>query len=118
MKKYFIAVALAILPSIASAATVLGTFDLPTVTSFTANGKPADKIPASAVIGKPVVGIVPGAYKLLKIQTDQGVVLVRPAAVKVDVPPSSLPMLTCKQGIAPGIVTSQMRGSNGLTDGC
>ncbi|MBO1328547.1 hypothetical protein OQ496_09950 [Acetobacter suratthaniensis] len=118
MKKYFIALALSIMPSISSAATVLSTFDLPTITSFTENGQAGEKIPASAVIGKEVIGVVPGAYKLLKIQTDQGVIFVRPAAVKVDVPPSSLPMLTCKQGVAPGMTTSQIRGSNGLTDGC
>ncbi|MFW7267995.1 hypothetical protein ACMAUO_08470 [Gluconacetobacter sp. Hr-1-5] len=118
MKNCLVALALTLLPSVSSAATVLGTFDLPTVTRFTADGKPAEKIPATTVIGKPVIGVVAGAYKLLKIQTDQGIVFVRPAAVKVDVPPSSLPMLTCKQGIAPGLMTSQMRGSNGLTDGC
>lgn len=86
------------------------------VTVFGPDHKPAGKVPASALLNHPVVGEDP-TTGLLKIQTDNGVVMVKPAKVgtsgKIDLP---------KQGdcrlLRPASASREDSSTSGLASGC
>ena len=94
---------------------ITGTF-AETVPVYGLDHKRLGQFPAAELIGDPIVGQDAGTG-LLKVRTDKGVVLVKPAAVQTNIT-SAPPAETACVKIGPGSIDQAGGISNNLGSGC
>lgn len=101
---------------IAQAAEVTGTYDNPTVPVYGTDYSRHGQLAASALIGHPIIGR-DSSTGMLKIKTEQGIVLVRPAAVQTDMTAAAPAETPCVQ-IASGSMDEAASSTNNLGSSC
>ncbi|NHO32901.1 hypothetical protein [Acetobacter fallax] len=100
----------------AAAAQVTGTYDNPTVPVYGTDYSKHGQLSATSLVGHPIIGR-DNKSGMLKVQTDQGVVLVRAAAVQTNLTAAPPAETSCVQIIS-GSVDESANSTNNLGSSC